>query len=43
MIVELALKPGGGDEQFRASGLLAKEARCLRELGGGKWPGEVTG
>jgi hypothetical protein len=35
MVRELALEPRGGDEQFRPSGLLAKGARCLRELGGG--------
>jgi hypothetical protein len=42
MIVELALKPGGGDEQFRGPGLLAKETCGLAELGGGKRLREVA-
>src|SRR5918998_1340043 len=36
VIGELALEPRGGNEQFRAPGLLAKKACRLRELGGRK-------
>jgi hypothetical protein len=42
VIGELALEPRGGDEQFRAPGLLAQEACRLGELGGRKWLGEVA-